>query len=80
MRGVQPSPVGEKQREEYNAVSTAGLFMGGGEGRKNKTAHKLSSGRTPCLKLLFLIQGKKGSKDVSEASRRDRGNRVMDML
>lgn len=62
MRGVQASPVGEKEREEYNAVSTAGLFMGGGEERKNKTAHKLSSGRTPCLKLLpnSRKEGKQG--------------------
>lgn len=44
--------MGEKQEEKYNAVSTAGLFMGGGEGRKEKTIHKLSSGRIPPPKLL----------------------------
>lgn len=47
MRGVQASPVGEKQEEKYNAVSTAGLFMGGGGERKDKTTRKLSSGRIP---------------------------------
>lgn len=44
--------MGEKQEEKYDAVSTAGLFMGGGGGRKEKTIHKLSSGRIPRPKLL----------------------------
>lgn len=78
MWGVQASPVGEKWKEKYNAVSTAGLFMGGGGGRKNKTAHKLSSGRTPCQKQL-LIQGK-GNENVLEASNESRKDRVRDIV
>lgn len=42
---------------KYNAVSTAGLFMGGEEGRKDKTTHKLASSRTSFLSY-FLIQRK----------------------
>lgn len=61
-----------RKKANYNAVSAAGLFMGGEEGRKNKTTHKLTSSRTSCLSY-FLIQRKKGSKNILEASNRRQG-------
>lgn len=52
--------MGKRQEERHNTVSTAGLFMGGEVGRKDKPTHELSSERS-------LIQGKKGSENVLEA-------------
>lgn len=52
--------MGKRQEERHNTVSTAGLFMGGEVGRRDKPTHELSSERS-------LIQGKKGSENVLEA-------------